>query len=228
MRWTVAAPCASLGAGSMPELARLAAAARGILPPGVAVAAANPGTLYPMLPGETLPGAIPARLREFSAGRHAARTALAALGHPVRPIPPGDDRAPVWPLGISGSITHSRTACLAAATTGPGIGLDLEDDTPLEADLWSTILIPEEQRWALAQPNPGQAAKLIFSAKEAAYKAQYPVTLALFGFDTLALQVADAAFTATFQRRVGPFAAGHTLHGRHIRAERHILTAVTL
>jgi 4'-phosphopantetheinyl transferase EntD len=212
----------------MPDLARLAAAARGILPPGVAVAAADPGTLYPLLPGETLPGAIPARLREFSAGRHAARTALAALGQPVQPIPQGDDRAPVWPVGLGGSITHTRRACLAAVTTGPGLGLDLEDDAPLPPDLWPTILLPEESLWAQAQPDPGFAARLVFSAKEAAYKAQYPISLTLFGFDTLALTLTDTIFTARFRRPVGPFAQGHTLHGRHTRAAGHILTAVTL
>lgn len=228
MPWTAAAPCGWPGVGSMPELSRLSAAARAILPEGVAVAAADPGMLYPMLAGETLPDAVPARLREFSAGRHAARMALISLGRPVQPIPQGDDRAPIWPQGIAGSITHSRSACLAAVSQGRGIGLDLEEETPLEMDLWSTILLPEEQAWARSQPDPGLAAKLVFSAKEATYKAQYPSSLTLFGFETLSLSIAEASFTASFKRSIGPFGAGFTLHGRIARAEGHILTAVVL
>jgi 4'-phosphopantetheinyl transferase EntD len=212
----------------MPDLTRLCIAARAILPSGVAVAAADPGTLYPLLPGETLPGAIPARLREFSAGRHAARQALASLGQPVKPIPQADDRAPVWPQGVTGSITHNRNACLAAVSADRGIGLDLEEETALEQDLWSTILLPEEQAWAVSQPDPGLAAKLIFSAKEAAYKAQYPVSRTLFGFETLHLRVAGARFTATFQHTVGPFESGHVLNGTIAHAEGLILTAVVL
>lgn len=227
-RWTAGAPCGWPGVGSMPELSRLAAAARAILPAGVAVAAADPGTLYPMLAGETLPTAVPARLREFSAGRHAARMALAALGSPVQPIPQGDDRAPIWPQGIAGSITHSRSACLAAVSQGGGIGLDLEEETPLPEDLWSTILLPEEQLWVRSQPEPGHAAKLIFSAKEAAYKAQYPVSLTLFGFESLSLHLSETGFTARFQHRVGPFEKGFPLHGKTVRSEGHILTSVVL
>ena len=213
----------------MPDLAALTAAARALLPPGTAVAASDPQTLYPLLPGESLPGAIQSRLREFSAGRHAARTAISALGHPVRPIPQGDDRAPLWPAGLTGTITHSRTTCLAAiSATATGIGLDLEDDSPLAPDLWDTILLPPERLWAETQPDPARAAKLVFSAKEAAYKAQYPSSLTLFGFDTLLMQIEGPAFTATFQRSIGPFASGTALNGRHTTTGGNILTAVAL
>lgn len=212
----------------MPDFSRLTAAARAILPEGVAVAAADPRRLHPMLPGETLPGAIPARLREFSAGRHAARLAMASLGQPVQPIPQADDRAPIWPQGICGSITHSRHACLAAVSMVQGIGLDLEEEIPLERDLWPTVLLPDERDWALSQPDAGLAAKLIFSAKEAAYKAQYPATLTLFGFETLLLRVEGDRFTAMFQRNVGPFAQGTALEGGIARVEGHFLTYATL
>ncbi len=213
----------------MPDLAHLTAAARALLPPGTAVAGADPQILHPLLPGESLPGATPSRLREFSAGRHAARTAIAALGHPVRAISQADDRAPLWPAGLTGTITHSRTACLAAvSTTATGLGLDLEDDSPLDPDLWDIILLPPERLWAETQPDAARAAKLIFSAKEAAYKAQYPTSLTLFGFDTVLIQIEGPAFTATFQRPIGPFAKGMALTGRHTPINGHILTAVVL
>jgi 4'-phosphopantetheinyl transferase EntD len=213
----------------MPDLARLTAAARAMLPPGTAVAAADPQVLHPILPGEALPGAIQSRLREFSAGRHAARTAIAALGHAVRAIPQGDDRAPVWPAGLTGTITHNRTACLAAiSATAKGLGLDLDDDSPLAPDLWETILLRPERLWAETQPDPARAAKLIFSAKEAAYKAQYPTSLTLFGFDTLLIRIEGPTFTATFQCPIGPYAEGMALTGYHATTGGHILTAVAL
>lgn len=212
----------------MPDLDRLAAVARGLLPEGAAVAAADPGRLYQLVPGEELSGAVPSRRREFSAGRHAARTALNLLGLPSGPIPLGHDRAPVWPAGVSGSITHTRLACLAAVIRGPALGLDLEEDLPLDTALWDSILGREEQAWVSATPDPGLAATLIFSAKEAAYKAQYSVSRQLFGFDTLDIAVTDDSFTATFRHPVTHFAIGHVLQGRHSRAEGHILTVVTL
>jgi 4'-phosphopantetheinyl transferase EntD len=213
----------------MPDLAHLTAAARALLPPGTAVAGADPQILHPLLPGEPIPGATPSRLREFSAGRHAARAAIAALGHPVRAIPQGDDRAPLWPAGLTGTITHSRTACLAAVSaTAKGLGLDLEDDSPLDPDLWDIILLPPERLWAETQPDPARAAKLIFSAKEAAYKAQYPTSLTLFGFDTLLIQINGNSFTATFQRPIGQFEQGSVLSGRHSTTDGQILTAVIL
>ncbi len=230
MRWSGAGRCGWRGAGSMPDLAALVALARGLLPEGVAVAGADPGEMHPLMPGETLPGAVPARLREFSAGRKAARAALAALGAgPLVAIPQGDDRAPVWPEGVTGSITHTRRACLAAVARGSaGLGLDLEEDTGLDPGLWDSVLLPEEAAWCRAEADPGRAAMLVFSAKEAAYKAQYQRSRQLFGFDTLQVAVTPEGLTATFTRDVPPFAAGHVLRGRQARAAGHVLTVFAL
>jgi 4'-phosphopantetheinyl transferase EntD len=226
MRWIGGARCGWRGAAWMPDPALLVQAARRLLPPGCAVAAADPRAAYPLWPGEEVAGMTAPRRAEFSAGRQAARAALAALGAAAA-VPHGPDRAPVWPAGTTGSITHSATACLAAVMRGAGgIGLDLEEDADLPAELWDSILLPEEL--ARLGPDPGRAARLVFSAKEAAYKAQYAHSRRLFGFDTLAVVLTDGGFTATFRHPVGPFAAGHVLHGRHARAEGHILTAVVL
>ncbi len=229
MRWSGVARCAWRGAVWVPDFARLAVAARALLPAGCAVAATDPRLTRPLMPGEALPDAIARRLAEFSAGRHAARLALGELGIPPLAIPQGPDRAPLWPRGIAGTITHSASACLAAVVREPaGIGLDLEADTALAEDLWPEVLLGPERAWVLDQPDPGWAAMLVFSAKEAAYKAQYATSRRLFGFDGLMIAVADDRFTATFCHDAGPFAAGFTLHGRHARLEGHVLTAVSL
>ncbi|MDQ2066224.1 4'-phosphopantetheinyl transferase superfamily protein [Xinfangfangia sp. CPCC 101601] len=212
----------------MSENAELLSLAQRLLLGGVALACADPRQHYPLLPGETLPQATPARRAEFSAGRHAARQALQHLGLPGRAIPAHADRSPLWPLGISGTITHSRSACLAAVRHGAGIGLDLEEAEGLERDLWPSILSESEQLWAYDQPDPGLAAKLIFCAKEAAYKAQYSHSGQLFGFESLKITVTGEAFTASFNENIAPFRKGDAIKGRWGLASGHILTAAAL
>lgn len=210
----------------MPE--ELLNLARSLLPEGAGLAAADPRQLYPLLPEEALPHAIPKRLFEYSAGRHAARAALAEMGLLAQALPMQEDRSPLWPQGIVGSISHSGSACLAVAWRGRGIGLDLEEAADLEPELWSSILTPSEQHWAQGQPQPGLAAKLIFSAKEAAYKAQYAVSRQLFGFETFEITVTGSGFTARFTASIPPFAMGETMTGKWGIASGHILTLVTL
>ena len=213
----------------MSDLAALTAAARGILPASVAVAASDPTAPAPPLwPTETLRGAVATRQREFAAGRSAARQAVSLLGHAPTAIPQGPDRTPIWPAGISGSITHSATLCLAAVAHAPAlIGIDLEPSTPLAPDLWDVILLPAERAALLGHPNAPLLAKMIFSAKEAAYKAQFPRSKTLFGFDAIQITLSDTSFTARFTQSVPGFAAGTTLHGHTTQVANHILTAVT-
>ncbi|WP_158569371.1 4'-phosphopantetheinyl transferase family protein [Pseudotabrizicola alkalilacus] len=209
----------------MPD-ADLLSALRGIAPDCAGVGWSDPCAVYPLMPGEVLPGAVPARLREFAAGRFAARMAMAAIGNPAQAIPQGADRAPVWPVGLVGSITHTRAACLAMvipAATSRGIGIDLEADTPLEPDLWEAILRPEERAGMT-----GAQAKAVFCAKEAAYKAQYAISRTLYGFDAMRVEMQDDHFSAVFVHSVPPFASGDRIAGRIVRAGGHVLTLAQL
>lgn len=221
MPWRGGVPCAV--AGWMADLTALQAAARALLPPGCGVGVADPGTPRPGFPGEEI-AAVAARLAEFRAGRVAARLAMAELGLPPVPVPMQRDRAPLWPMGLCGSITHSGTLCLAAVARRPlrGLGLDLEPATPLEDDLRDIVLRPEERD---AAPD---LAKLIFCAKEAAYKAQYPISRRLFDFQALAVQIEGGQFTATFTEDIPPFPRGTQVLGRHAQVDGHFLCAVTL
>lgn len=156
--------------------------------------------------------ARPGRVREFSAGRFAARAAMLALGLPPLPIPMGPDRAPCWPAGLIGSITHSASLCLAAVGrvgTVSAIGLDIEDDSPLPANLWPVICDDAERGWIARQPEParGRSAKALFCAKEAAYKAQYALSYRLIDFAALHVRPDPerGTFTARFTKAVPPF-----------------------
>lgn len=193
----------------MPELA---AALRAILPAGMALGGMG-AVPEPLWQGEALV-AVPHRLAEFAAGRAAARRALAALGLPMVAIPMGEDRAPIWPQGVVGSISHCAGACMAVAgrqSDFAGIGLDVEPARPLPRDLWASILRPEEVA------ADGLDVLRIFVAKESAYKAQYALSRQLFDFQTLQITVQDQDFTAQFVQAVPPFAAGYILCGRLIQ-----------
>ncbi len=201
--------------------AGLQAALRAGLPAGLALAGAAADGLWP---GEELPHATAARLREFSAGRSAARAAMRGLGHPATAVPMLPDRSPLWPDAVTGSISHCDGACLALLgwrRDWAGIGLDLEPALALEAALWPEILRPEEQDNVAALPfaKRGLAALRIFMAKEAVYKAQYPMTSQLLGFDGLHITLSEAGFEARFTAGIAPFALGQTLTGGFVMSD---------
>lgn len=152
-------------------------------------------------------GAVPARQREFAAGRMAARM---AMGQQMV-LPMGSDRAPLWPDGWSGSITHAGPWAVAAAMRGQGmVGLDMEPDEDLPEEILDTVLTPIER----AALRDLRQARLIFAIKEAAYKAQYPRSRQIFGFEVFEVRLSGDGFEAVFQQSIGPFQRGEGLFGR--------------
>lgn len=195
--------------------------AQRLFPPGVEVAARSLDTPPAPHPSEAsaVAGSVPARRAEFAAGRAAARDALTALGLPPAAIPMGEDRAPCWPRGTTGSITHTGILALAAVAPSrqcSALGLDAEPDEALPGDLLDIICLPEEIRWLSVQSDPGRWARLIFTAKEAAYKCQFPASRTIFGFEALSVQpdLGTGHLAARFTMAVHPFAKGDVLRGR--------------
>lgn len=141
--------------------------------------------------------AVPKRRTEFAAGRSAARAAMAEIGFAPAAIPQGRDRAPIWPVGLSGSIAHCDTCCVSVVALQEHyavLGVDVEPATPLAPDLVAVICTPAERAWLAGESDPGLASKMIFSAKEAVYKAQYPLTGKVIGFDAVTLDMTDDTF----------------------------------
>ncbi|MBZ0129760.1 MAG: 4'-phosphopantetheinyl transferase superfamily protein [Rhodobacteraceae bacterium] len=209
-----------------------------LLPDGVAGAVSDPTGDYGRSETPELASVVDAtakRRREFAAGRYAARAAMAGLGYPPYAIPGGADRAPVWPGGLVGSISHCASACVAvSAPEGAmlAIGIDIEPAEPLPSDLIDTICTPGERAW-LATHLPGERgilARMIFSAKEAAYKCQYPLSSTVLDFDALTIRPDDSGpgFRAVFRQPVAPFQTGSALPGRSVTAAGYILTCVYL
>jgi 4'-phosphopantetheinyl transferase EntD len=131
-----------------------------------------------------------ARRSEFAAGRALARQALAALGARPGVLLPDGDRVPVWPDGFCGSISHVRGGghALCAVAVAPrsdhcSLGLDIELDEPLRPRVIERVVTPAEVRAAAtAGMSLADVAVLFFSAKEAVYKAQFPVTRTFLDF----------------------------------------------
>ena len=133
--------------------------------------------------------AVSKRQTEFLAGRICAREALRRVtGVPGIPTV-GEDRAPCWPEGVVGSITHGAGwAGVIAASSGNwrGLGLDIEKLLPAtRADrLVAEILTPRELE-GYTELDEGQRAVLVtltFSIKESLFKALYPLVNKRFYF----------------------------------------------
>ncbi|MDT8329026.1 MAG: 4'-phosphopantetheinyl transferase superfamily protein, partial [Roseovarius sp.] len=211
----------------------LISALRAVLPPGVALGRADPTAPETGLwPGESaaMRRAIPARRREFAAGRRAARAAMQALDVPAAAVLPGPDRAPIWPDGIIGSISHDGGACVAIAARQGKItclGLDLEPAEALPHDMIETLCTKAERDAIAAHDLLGRA---VFCAKEAVYKAQYPLSRQMLEFHDLEtnIDLAEGHFEARFTRACPPFQAGARMAGRIVVAQGHICALVVL
>jgi 4'-phosphopantetheinyl transferase EntD len=139
--------------------------------------------------GSHLANAVLARRNEFIAGRRCARMALAQIGQVSCALPKNADGLPIWPAATMGSITHSRGLCCAVAASADKmmyLGVDLEKTNRLSARAMERVVHPLEA----ATVGENQAlGSLLFSAKEAFYKAQFPVWGAQPNFKDLALQI---------------------------------------
>jgi 4'-phosphopantetheinyl transferase EntD len=210
--------------------------------PGTAIAVetfadAEESTLFPE-ERQIVAKAVEGRRREFATGRDCARRALERLGVPPGPIPAGKRGEPIWPTGVVGSITHCRgyRACaVARATDLATIGVDAEPHAPLSDGLVGYIAGPEEigRLGELAQAEPSICwDKLLFSAKEAVYKAWFPLAERRLGIEDTLIAIDPRQRTFSAQLLVpGPVVAGvelSGLSGRWLVDDGLVLTAATL
>jgi 4'-phosphopantetheinyl transferase EntD len=157
-----------------------------------------------LFPEETavIANAVDKRRREFTTARWCAREALAELGLPPSPIVPGLRGAPSWPSGVVGSMTHCdgyRAAAVAPASAVRTIGVDAEPAGPLPDGVLEAISLPEERAHitGLAAADPTVAwDRLLFCAKEAVYKAWFPLTERWLDFSEARIAFTADTFTA--------------------------------
>ena len=150
------------------------------------------------------PCCVAPRRRDFAFGRLAARSAARSIGYGLPPLLPDARGAPVWPDDLTGSISHS--AGIALAVVAPkgltaGIGVDIET---IGSDGVNEIphLIADAEELRSIGTTDLQLLR-IFSAKEAVFKALYPLVGRFFDFDCVRLIPTDKGFTATLREELG-------------------------
>jgi len=163
------------------------------------------------------------RRREFAAGRLCARSALKELGIEAKNLIRDAEGLPMWPREVIGSISHCRDLCIAVVARGQSyalLGLDVERTDRLSDAAMARVLHETEIDWV----NADQVrASLLFSLKEAFFKAQYPRWRTAGNFQDLALAPDLEAGTVTIQTMDARFAPelkqlefGFRLVGAHV------------
>ena len=199
--------------------------------PGTALAAEpvgadQDGALWPE-ERTAIAGAVPARRAEFAAGRIAARRCLAAMGRTPAGLPMAADRAAIWPNGVYGSIAHAASVAIAVASEAGPLGIDIEEDAVIEADLWSIICAADELS-NLPEEGRGRLVRHVFAAKEAIFKAQDPAQRVMFGFDAVDVRLTAGGFAARFRLNVGAFTEGQMIQGRLALVHGMVLAGVAI
>ena len=159
------------------------------------------------------------------------RRAARALGVPEAPILADRRRAPQWPNGVVGSITHAAGLTAAAATLRRDVamlGIDVEDAGELDAADSELVATAGERRRAAALLGT-DAGRVLFSAKESIYKAWYPATARWLDFHDVTVAV-ERGGTFTVEPRPHLSADDRTvlaaLRGHFGISASHVFTAV--
>jgi 4'-phosphopantetheinyl transferase EntD len=137
------------------------------------------------------------RQREFLAGRWCAKQALQSLGAGSIHVAMAEDRAPVWPGGVVGSITHTSqfaAAAVAWAADIAALGIDSERiiDPAAARDIADICMVDEPTLFKAAHGRSFcEFCTLVFSAKEAVFKCLFPLTRKFLEFSDVRITSID-------------------------------------
>ena len=160
-----------------------------VLPPVLASAElyGDPADLAPLPEEEPLIArSVAKRRNEFVTVRHCARQALGDLGLPPVPILKGEKGEPCWPDGVVGSLTHCegfRGAVVGRTAEVRSVGIDAEPHAVLPKGVLDAISLPAERSELSELPGGAHWDRVLFCAKEATYKAWFPLTHRWLGFE---------------------------------------------
>lgn len=147
----------------------------------------DPPELAPLPEEEPLVArAVAKRRNEFVTARHCARLALGELGVAPVPILKGEKGEPCWPDGVVGSLTHCtgfRGAVVGRRGGVRAVGIDAEPHDVLPTGVLDAISLPVERAELAALPAGLHWDRILFCAKEATYKAWFPLTRRWLGFE---------------------------------------------
>ena len=200
----------------------------------------DPPELAPLAEEEPLIAkAVAKRRNEFVTVRYCARQALGELGVPPVPILKGDKGEPCWPDGVVGSLTHCegyRGAAVGRRAEVRSVGIDAEPHDVLPKGVLDAISLPAERGGLHGFPSGLHWDRILFCAKEATYKAWYPMTGRWLGFEDahIVFDVDETPTAGGFVSRIliDPTASSgpplETLSGRWSVRDGLVLTAIVL
>lgn len=199
-----------------------------------------------------LQNAVAKRKAEYLAGRCLVRLLLRKAGVADTQLVSGADRAPCWPAGVCGAISHNHHQALCAlsnhsAVSGTGIDVENVLTTARATKLAPSIISQHEQAWidkiavifephdvvknhANSQQNSNFAIMLTlaFSAKESLFKAVYPHVKRYFSFHDARLCHIDPQqhrFSLRLTSTLNPaFPAGRVFSGHYFYDGQSIIT----
>jgi 4'-phosphopantetheinyl transferase EntD len=150
---------------------------------------------------------VDTRRSEFVTARHCARMALEQLGIPPTPILKGEKGEPRWPDGVVGSLTHTRGyrgAVVGRSAVVRSVGIDAEPHDVLPDGVLNAISLPAERHEIGALPADLHWDRILFCAKEATYKAWFPLTSRWLGFEDahITFEVDATGVTGSFVSRI--------------------------
>lgn len=177
----------------------------------------------------------PKRQMEFFTARWCARKCLNILGSDSRQsILIEKNGEPIWPKGVTGSISHSQGIfCASAAliTHYSSLGIDIESiRNKISDDAFNLIVNDDEADWlSRIHEDIDFFRLLIFSAKESLFKLLFPLVKKRFYFDAVSILPGPSKrqgnLTAVLNESLHPdYRKGEHLTGNYFSDKKWLLT----
>lgn len=166
------------------------------------------------------------RKADHLAGRIAAFHALNRQAIPAI----GSSGEPLWPAGISGSLSHSGTQAVAICSESGLIGVDCEaiiDESEAREIQGGVIDVQEARVLAECGLPFALAFTLAFSAKESLFKALFPQVQAWMGFESARVTaLTNDTLSLTLTRPLPPFAQNQAFTAHWLRSDARVVTLI--
>ncbi len=191
------------------------------------------GITYP----SQLQNAVNKRRAEYLAARYCIQQVLTRLDYPDFQVTNAQDRSPIWPDNICGSISHSANCAIVFAASCNNyrmIGVDIEQEIKPDTikSISPSIINDNEVKLLTECPLPfAQAFTLAFSLKESLFKALYPHVRRFFDFHAAEITSIDyrndAISIKLLQTLSDEYRAGSQFHGNFaLMPQQQVLTYI--
>lgn len=184
---------------------------------------------------QKISNAVNTRKADFLAGRLLAAHIIRILGHNNVKVDIYNNRLPLWPEKIKGSISHSNGVAICAASTCDSItrlGVDIELlNQEVTSHLINMVMSEDEILLANSSKfNPAYIFSFFFSAKESLFKALYPEVSFYFNFDVakiINIDIKKMCFTISLNYSLNSLhQKGMTYKGKYKIIDSHIITII--